>query len=160
MERVRDDEDRHLGYDPPARLRRQPSWLVNEVAKRARGLVGEGLAEEGAHRQHFAVLAALVDQGPASQAELGRRLSIDRSDLHAILAELEGDGLLTRARDARDRRRNVVAPTAAGAAALERLTKRVEAAQRELLAPLRAADRRELQRLLGTLVDRREPAGR
>jgi hypothetical protein len=35
------------------------------------------------------VLTSLSEPGPASQAELGWRLSIDRSDLHALLAELE-----------------------------------------------------------------------
>jgi DNA-binding MarR family transcriptional regulator len=115
--------------------------------------VTEALAQEGARRQHFTVLTSLADQGPASQAALGRRLWIDRSDLHAILNELEGDGLVRRARDERDRRRNVGALTPRGRAALKRLDKRVDAAQDALLGPLSAADRRELRRLLERLVD-------
>jgi DNA-binding MarR family transcriptional regulator len=42
------------------------------------------------------VLTSLTEQGPASQAALGRRLWIDRSDLHAIHNEPEGDGLIER----------------------------------------------------------------
>jgi MarR family transcriptional regulator, lower aerobic nicotinate degradation pathway regulator len=84
---------------------------------------------------------------------LGRRLWIDRSDLHAILNELERDGLVRRVRDEQDRRRNVVALTPRGTTALKRLDKRVDAAQNALLEPLSAADRRELRRLLGRLVD-------
>jgi DNA-binding MarR family transcriptional regulator len=80
-------------------------------------------------RQHFAVLSSLAEQGAASQAAIGRRLWIDRSDLHAILADLERDGLVARVRDEQDRRRNVVTLTPAGTAALKRLDKRVEAAQ-------------------------------
>jgi hypothetical protein len=48
---------------------------------------------------------------------------------------------------------NVVALTPRGTTALKRLDKRVDAAQNALLEPLSAADRRELRRLLGRLVD-------
>lgn len=140
-------------YDPPRRLRQLPSWLTGQVARQAERLVGAALAQEGVRRQHYAVLTSLAEQGPASQATLGRRLWIDRSDLHAILNELESDGLLTRAPDDQDRRRNVVAVTARGTTTLRRLDKRVDAAQRALLSPLSASDGRELRRLLGQLVD-------
>jgi MarR family transcriptional regulator, lower aerobic nicotinate degradation pathway regulator len=145
-------EEEHSDYDPPQRLRRLPSWLTGELARRAQLLVGEELAQEGVRRQHFAVLTSLAEQGAASQAELGRRLWIDRSDLHAIVGELERDGFVARVRDARDRRRNVVTLTAAGAAALKRLDKRIDAAQSALLKPLSAGERRELLRMLERLV--------
>jgi DNA-binding MarR family transcriptional regulator len=135
-------------YDPPARLRRLPSWLTAQAARRSQRLVEEGLAQEGARRQHFVVLTSLAEQGPASQADLGRRLWIDRSDLHTILNELEDAGQVARERDQTDRRRNVVVLTRAGRAALTRLDKRVDAAQDALLAPLSASERRELRRLL------------
>jgi DNA-binding MarR family transcriptional regulator len=139
-------------YAPPLRLQRLPSWQAAQVARRAQRLVEEALAHEGARRQHFTVLTSLAEQGPASQAALGRRLWIDRSDLHAILTELESAGQVARVRDETDRRRNVVALTRSGRATLARLDKRVDAAQAALLAPLPAADRRELRRLLERLV--------
>lgn len=144
--------DERAGYDPPLRLQRLPSWLAAQVARRAQRLVEDALAQEGARRQHFVVLTSLSEQGPASQAALGRRLWIDRSDLHAILNDLEADGLIARVRDESDRRRNVVELTRAGKAALARLDKRVDAAQNALLARLTAADRRELRRLLERVV--------
>jgi DNA-binding MarR family transcriptional regulator len=147
-------EDDRAGYDPPARVRGLPSWQINEVAKRAQRVVSEELAQEGARRQHFTVLTSLSEQGAVSQAALGRRLWIDRSDLHAILNELERDGLVARIRDEQDRRRNLVTLTPAGKAALRRLDKRIDAAQRALLAPLSASDRHELRRLMEQLVDR------
>jgi MarR family transcriptional regulator, lower aerobic nicotinate degradation pathway regulator len=140
-------------YDPPRRLLRLPSWLIGQLATRAQGLVAESLAEEGARRQHFSVLTSLAEQGAASQAALGRRLWIDPSDLHAILAELERDGFVARVRDEQDRRRNLVTVTPAGRSALRRLDERVEAAQKALLEPLSAGERRELLRLLERLVD-------
>lgn len=153
MENLTDDQ--HVGYDPPERLRQLPTWLTAEVARRGRLLVNASLAQDGARRQHFTVLASLSEQGPASQAELGRRLSIDRSDLHALLAELESDGLVARVRDERDRRRNVVTLTRAGRGALARLGKRIDAAQDALLEPLSAGERRELSRLLQKLLESR-----
>lgn len=140
------------GYEPPARLRRLPSWLAGQMARRAQGLVEQALAQEGARRQHFTVLTSLAEQGPASQAALGRRLWIDRSDLHAILNDLERDGLVARVRDENDRRRNVVALTRAGRTTLARLDRLMDAAQAALLAPLSAAERRQLCRLLERVV--------
>jgi MarR family transcriptional regulator, lower aerobic nicotinate degradation pathway regulator len=146
----------HLaGYDPPQRLRQLPTWLTAQVAAEGRRLVNAWLAQDGARRQHFTVLASLSEQGPASQADLGRRLSIDRSDLHALLAELEADGLVARVRDERDRRRNVVTLTRAGRGALARLGKRIDAAQDALLEPLSAGERRELNRLLQKVLEAR-----
>jgi DNA-binding MarR family transcriptional regulator len=148
------DEGR-LDYDPPERMRRLPSWLASQLARRGAALVGESLAQEGVRRQHYSVLTSLAEQGAASQATLGRRLWIDRSDLHALLTELERDGLVARVRDPEDRRRNVVTLTAAGKALLRRLDKRVDAAQAALLEPLSAGERREVVRLLERVVSHR-----
>ena len=148
-------DDGHGDYDPPERLRRLPTWLTAEVARRGRRLVSASLAQDGAHRQHFTVLTSLSEQGPASQAELGRRLSIDGSDMHALLAEFERDGLVARVRDQQDRRRNVVTLTQVGQTALARLDERIDAAQEALLEPLTAAERHELSRLLQKLLQNR-----
>ncbi len=142
-------------YDPPERLRRLPTWLTAEAARKGRRLVSASLAQHGARRQHFTVLTSLSEQGAASQAELGRRLSIDRSDMHALLAEFEHDGLVERVRDQRDRRRNVVTLTQAGQTALARLDERIDAAQDALLEPLTAGERHELSRLLQKLLQDR-----
>jgi DNA-binding MarR family transcriptional regulator len=129
---------RGVTNDSPRRVRELPSWLVNQAALQAQRLV----AEAGVRRHHFAVLAALEEGGAASQAELGRRVWMDRSDLHAILNELE-----------RDRRRNLVRLSPAGAERLQELQRRAEQAQDALLEPLSAEEREELSRLLRRLVD-------
>jgi DNA-binding MarR family transcriptional regulator len=129
-----------------------PSWLVGQASLRAQTLVAEALAQEGMRRQHFTVLVSLAEQGEASQATLGRRLWIDRSDLHAIVSELERAGLIARVRDPTDRRRNVVTITSSGKSILKRLDALVDRAQRELVAPLSASERRELTRLLERLI--------
>jgi DNA-binding MarR family transcriptional regulator len=149
-----DNKDESKGYDPPPRLRQLPTWLAGQVAIKGQHLVNEALAQEGVGRPHFSVLTSLAEQGGASQAAIGRRLWIDRSDLHAILNDLESVGLVTRIRDDRDRRRNAVELTRRGRAALKRLDKRVDAAQNALLQPLSTTDRNELRRLLQQLVER------
>jgi DNA-binding MarR family transcriptional regulator len=139
--------------DAPARLWALPSWLVSRTALHAGRIVSERLAAAGVKRQHFSVLVTLADGGPASQAALGRRLALDRSDLHAIVADLERDGLVERRRDPDDARRNLVRLTPKGRAALKRLDARVEAAQDDLLAPLSEAERRRLTELLTRVVE-------
>lgn len=131
------------------RIRELPSWLVNQVALEANRL----LAEAGVSKQRVAVLSALAERGPSSQAELGRTVWMDRSDMHAVLRQLEEEGLVDRAQDARDRRRNVVSLTPAGERALADLRTRVGAVQDALLKPLSAAERRELLRLLRRLLE-------
>jgi len=137
----------------PRRLWALPSWLLNRAAMHATRAVAERVREAGVRRPHFTVLVALDEGGPSSQADLGRRLGIDRSDLHAVVNDLERDGLVTRERDERDRRRNVIGLTPAGRDALRDLDARVEAAQADLLAPLSAAERQELERLLRRVVE-------
>ncbi len=144
-------------YDPPERIKRLPSWLVSQVAAAGGNLVADALAADGVRRQHFTVLTALAERGAASQAALGRRLLIDRSDMHALLSDLEQAGLVARVQDQGDRRRMLVALTPAGTRALKQMDKRIEAAQKALTAPLSAKDRRELERLLTRLVEHHNP---
>lgn len=138
-------------YAPPAVVRALPSWLLGQAARRANDLVAGALAPDGIGRQHFAVLASLAENGPASQADLGRRLWLDRSDTHAIVSELELSGLISRTADAADQRRKVVAITAAGKRSLKQLRRRVQSAQDQILEPLDAEEREQLIALLARL---------
>jgi DNA-binding MarR family transcriptional regulator len=137
----------------PRRLWQLPSWLVSQVALQGQRLVGEGLAADGLRRYHFTVLVALDEDGPTSQAALGRRLSIDRSDMVAVINDLARDGLVARERDDDDRRRNLIRLTPGGERALRRLDARIDEAQDALLEPLSAKERNELKRLLTRVVE-------
>jgi DNA-binding MarR family transcriptional regulator len=135
----------------PPRLAELPSWLLSAAARRGDRLVSNALASGGLGKHHFRVLVALDDEGPSSQADIGRAIMLDRSDLHAVLNQLEADGLVERAPDPDDRRRNVVAITPDGRSTLRRLDKRVIAAQDQLTAALSAAERAQLVALLRRL---------
>lgn len=136
----------------PARLRTLPSWLLNQVALPAQRIIGGRLDEVGARRWHYAVLAALEEFGPASQAALGRRCGIDRSDMVGLVTELAEAGHVERSPDPDDRRRNVIAITDAGRDLLVTLDRVLQDAQDDLLAPLTPTERRELVRLLGAVL--------
>lgn len=139
----------------PARLRALPTWLLNQAALQGQRIGAETLAAVGAHRTHYAVLAALDEFGPDSQAELGRRCGIDPSDMVALMGLLTGDGLVERQPDPADRRRNLVSITRAGRRRLGELAEVVGAAQDELLKPLSDAERGRLVALLTRIVHRR-----
>src|SRR4029078_8564906 len=98
---------------------------------------------------YYSLLVALAESGPTSQADLGRRVGLDRRDVTAVVTDLEEKGHLERTPDPSDRRRNLVRITDSGEVFLARLDTEVLAAQEELLAPL-APDEREA--LLGMLT--------
>jgi DNA-binding MarR family transcriptional regulator len=141
------------GGSAPARLRAMPSWLINQAALPAHRLVTEGLAGAAMRRYHYALLAALDEVGPASQADLSRGTTIDRSDMVATVNELAEQGLVERTPDPTDRRRNIVTITPAGRRQLRKLDRLLSKVQDELLAPLSAAERRQLVDLLTRIVD-------
>jgi DNA-binding MarR family transcriptional regulator len=137
----------------PDRLRDLPSRLLTQAAMYADRLVNGGLAGAGARKWHYAVLASLQEFGPASQATLSRRTGIYRSDLVAVINELAARGLIERAPDPADRRRNVITMTPRGRRHLRQLDKLIASIQDDLLAPLAQPQRDQLVRLLTRLID-------
>jgi MarR family transcriptional regulator, lower aerobic nicotinate degradation pathway regulator len=136
----------------PSRLTSKPTWLISRASVHAHRLLAEALAGVGARGYHYRLLAALAEFGAASQATLGRRTEMDRSDVVAALNELAGRGLVNRATDPHDSRRNIVTITPAGRAELERLDDILTAVQDELLKPLSPRERRTLVALLARVV--------
>jgi MarR family transcriptional regulator, lower aerobic nicotinate degradation pathway regulator len=130
-----------------------PSWLLTQTAAHAHRLVSDGFARIGARGYHYRLLASLIEDGPASQAALGRRTGIHLSDMVAALNELEEDGFVARAPDPADRRRNVITVTASGRKRSDQLASSAQGIQDALLEPLDEAERRALTALLGKLLD-------
>jgi DNA-binding MarR family transcriptional regulator len=137
----------------PALLTEKPSWLISQVSAHAHRLLTERLAAAGARGYHFRLLAALEEFGPASQASLGRRTGLDRSDVAAVVSELTAQKLAGRATDQTDRRRNTITITAKGRAHLQRLDALLAGAQDELLAPLSPGERQALAGMLTRVLD-------
>ncbi|MGW4486280.1 MarR family winged helix-turn-helix transcriptional regulator [Amycolatopsis sp. NPDC004368] len=144
----------------PTLLRSRPTWLVNQLATQVSRLVGDAFDAAGYRRYHYALLAALDEFGPASQAALGRRCRIDRSYVVEAVGELQAAGFVLRAPDPADRRRNVVTLTGEGRTHLAAMTKTLDEVQEELTAPLPAAEREQFTLQLQRVLDHlREPRG-
>ena len=138
--------------ETPAHLTAKPSWLLTQVAVHAHRLASEGFGEVGARGYHYRILAALAEFGPASQADLGRRCNMDRSDVVAAINELAGQSRVERTPDPDDRRRNRVTLTPAGLQQLKRMDQALDRVQDDLLGPLSPAERQTLTRLLTRLL--------
>ena len=136
----------------PERLRALPSRLLNLAAGYAQRQVGERLATLDSRKWHYATLAALEEFGPDSQSGLSDRTGIYRSDLVATINELTARGLVVRAPDPADRRRNAITLTDEGRRHLKHLDVLIADAEAGLLAPLSEADRAELTRILQLIV--------
>ena len=134
------------------RIERLPTWLMSRAHARAQAIRLEAFAAAGSTGYQSRLLASLADEGPASQAELGRRTGIDPSDVVAAVNDLEGQRFVIRARDPHDARRNVITLTAAGKKELARLDAVVADIQERFLAPLTDAERQQLHRLLEKLA--------
>ena len=102
------------GNRTPARLATKPSWLLSQAAMHGHRLLADGLAPAGSRGYHYRLLAALEESGPASQARLGSRAGMDRSDVVAALNDLAARGMVQRTPDPADRRRNIVTITRPG----------------------------------------------
>ena len=143
------------GPQPPARLRELTSWQTSKVATLGARLFARH--QPLGARGDFAVLAALEEYGPLSQAELGRRLGLDRNDVNGIVTRLEQQRQVERRADPADRRRNIVTVTRTGRARLDELQRYTDAVQDELLATLSPAERRQLQALLAKVLAGHQP---
>lgn len=94
-------------------------------------------------------MLAVLDERPGlSQADLGRVIGLDRSDVTALVARGEAARLVARERDPGDRRRNLLTLGPAGAERLSRLETALRAANDRVLAAVPPADR---ERLLAAL---------
>ncbi|ATL31932.1 MarR family winged helix-turn-helix transcriptional regulator [Streptomyces formicae] len=132
----------------PSTIRTLPSWLLGRAAARGRGLVADALAREGLKMWHHVVLSAVADLGPVAQAELGRSVSLDPKDVVGVINDLQAEGLVDRAPDPTDRRKNAITITDGGRRLVTRCAAAAERANDDLLAPLSAAERERFLAML------------
>ena len=129
-------------------IRVLPSWILGRAADRGRALVAAALAGEGLKMWHHVVLSAVAELGPVAQAELVRGVGLDAKDMVGVLNDLQAAGLVVRAPDPHDRRKNAVTVTAQGRRLLARCERAARKANDELLAPLTVVERELLTALL------------
>lgn len=143
---------------PPARLRALTSWQASKVSTIGARMTARHMPLTA--RSDFAVLAALEEYGPLSQADICRRLGLDRNDVSGIVTRLQAGGYIDRQPDPDDRRRNLVTVNQAGMRYLEETQTKADKAQAELLSGLDMEERRQLHALLAKALEahQQEPA--
>jgi len=134
------------------RLADRVLWTLGRASLQSQRLVKQHMTAADVRTQHYHVLASLADDGEAAQATLADRIGFDRSDLVTLLDELEELEYVVRRTDPADRRRKIVAITAAGEKQLVAMDQLIFAAEAELLKPLSAAERKTLLALLAKLT--------
>jgi homoprotocatechuate degradation regulator HpaR len=110
-------------------------------------LRGHGLSD-----QQWRVLRVLGEHGTVETGRVAREAFILGPSLTGVLARMERDGLVRRARDPVDQRRSVVEATAKGLKLVERLSNTVEAHYAWMEQQLGKAKLVELYRLLDEVI--------
>ena len=131
-------------------LEEQIGFILRQVNQRHTTIFANRIGDELTPTQ-WAALVKLREIGPCSQNFLGRLTAMDGATIKGVVDRLTKRRLTETTPDPEDSRRRLVALTAAG----ERLLRERVAAAAEIteitLAPLPAADRSTLLRLLKKL---------
>lgn len=127
-------------------------FLAVKASARGTRIANRALAPLGLRVRSYSVLALAGGPVPVTQRDLAEHLSLDPSQIVALVDELEGDGLVRREVDAADRRSRVIRATAAGEERLGAAQRATASAEEESLAALDGEERDLLRSLLQKLV--------
>lgn len=133
---------------PGRELSERLGYLLKHASQRLAAVTGEALAPFGIDDRRLAVLLLIGSNEPMSQQQAAERLGIDRTTMVAVLDDLAGGGLVTRAPHPGDRRRNVIAMTTQGRATLSAAMGAWDEAERAFLAALSQEEALQLRRAL------------
>jgi MarR family transcriptional regulator, transcriptional regulator for hemolysin len=125
---------------------------LNQTARIVERAFDDALGEVGGTLPVWLILLNLNIRKPANQRELAEAVGVREATLTHHLNAMEARGLLTRTRDAANRRVHVVALTEAGEAAFVRMRDTAMAFDAKLRAGLADADLAMLSTLLGQLA--------
>jgi MarR family transcriptional regulator for hemolysin len=125
---------------------------LNQAARTVGRAFDDALGEAGGSLPTWLILLNLKIRKPANQRELAEAVGVREATLTHHLNALDARGLITRTRDAANRRIHVVELTEAGEAAFTRLQQAAVAFDARLRAGLSEPDLDRLGDLLGRLA--------
>lgn len=131
----------------------KPGHLIRRSQQIAVAIFMEECADRDITPIQYAVLSVLAARPGIDQSTLAGLAALDRSTLGDVVARLARRGLLRRTPDPQDRRSRVLTLTPAGRRLLPEIEAAVRRAQRRMLAPLSADERKLFMALLAKLVD-------
>ena len=112
----------------PSTLAKSPHFQVERVRRHTKDEVERALATHDSTMREYWILTC-VDGEPMSQRQLSELLTIDASDMVRLIDNLENNNWVTRERDPKDRRRQIVAATKKGTKVLAKLAADVAEAE-------------------------------
>ena len=132
----------------PDLLRNHVGYLAVRLGQDARTRFESAIGAIGLRAPLFDYLVALDERGPCAQRVIAASLGIDAARVVALTDELSARALVTRSVDRADRRRNVLALTATGAALLCHARATAARVEGELLSGLAPSEQAGLRALL------------
>jgi len=117
-------------------LATSPSHLMHRALQLALDIYAEETGPDGLTQRQFAVLEAASMKAGLTQTDLVRATGIDRSTLADLVTRMTAKGWLERERSTLDARAKAVRVSEEGAARLEAVRPRVEAADKRIMALL------------------------
>lgn len=115
------------------------------------------LREHGLSDQQWRVLRVLGEHGMVETGRVAREAYILGPSLTGVLARMERDGLIQRARDPADQRRTVVEATAKGMKLVEKLSHAIEAHYEWMEKSLGKQKLAQLYGLLDEVIELEQP---
>jgi MarR family transcriptional regulator, lower aerobic nicotinate degradation pathway regulator len=141
---------REVASAEPYVLDEQVGFLLRQASQRHAAIFASRMIEDLTPTQ-WAALARLNERGPCSQNQLGRLTAMDAATIKGVVDRLVGRGFAETRTDPRDSRRVMVAMSEVGRDVIGRATAAAHAITAETLAPLSAAERRAIVKLLSKL---------
>ncbi|HYZ63858.1 MAG TPA: MarR family winged helix-turn-helix transcriptional regulator [Acetobacteraceae bacterium] len=132
-------------------LYRMPGHLVRRVQQISSALFAEECGAFDITSVQFAALFAIRANPDVDATRLSHLIAFDRSTLGDVLERVEAKGWIVRSSSPTDRRVKLLRLTPDGERLLERVMPAVQRVQERLLAPLPAADRAAMVRMLAEI---------
>ena len=142
----------------PTALLESPSFQLERLRRRTREGVEAALQTQKTTLREYWVLTCLVAEAASSQSALSETLAIDASDMVRLLDSLESRHWVKRERDAKDRRRQIIASTKKGVKAHKELTVLVAKAEDEALDASTNKQLKHLRKLATAIIAADTPA--
>jgi DNA-binding MarR family transcriptional regulator len=143
------------------RLLATPAVVLAQRGQEALRMLSAAFARVGLKPRQCHAILLLDENGSMTQRELGEAMGVDPSILVGLLNPLEEEGLISRERDAGDRRRHNISVTRKGRDRLKKIEREQAAAEDAYFAELDPTEVEQLRDLLsraGAPVDGIQPA--
>ena len=125
-----------------------PTWVLSSAAARSHQILQAGLATAGVNGYEFRCLSALAGAEHLSQTDIGTAAALDPRDVTHTIRALESRGLVSRAKDPKHGRRQLVSLTPEGQRVAEQLTEVMDDVQNAVFRKLSPEARSTLVELL------------